>query len=199
MNLSSGGEHVEGDLVVRDGDIAIRRMRDDEDDYLKMVEWRNLDHVRRWWDPDLPPLTLETAIQEYHPETSPESPSVPCIIELDERPIGFIQFYRWISYAEEADLVGIPSDERTYSVDVFLGVEELTGRGIGTRIISLLCDHLTRDHGASSVALTTDVRNVVAQRCYEKAGFRKVKQVLDTDTVDGERALCWLMVREANH
>ena len=30
---------------------------------------------------------------------------------------------------------------------------------------------------------------------YEKAGFSKVRRVLDTDTRDGERVRCWLMER----
>lgn len=71
------------------------------------------------------------------------------------------------------------------------------GRGVGTRVVSLICEHLEREHGASAVALTTETTNARAQRAYEKAGFEKVRRVLDTDTRDGERVWCWLMVRRS--
>jgi len=38
--------------------VVIRRMRDHPDDYALIVDWRNRPHVREWWDPDEPPLTV---------------------------------------------------------------------------------------------------------------------------------------------
>ena len=58
-----------------------------------------------------------------------------------------------------------------------------------------MCRHLENDLGASWIALTTEVTNHRAQRAYEKVGFVKVRQVLDTDTRDGVRVVCWLMER----
>ena len=46
----------------------------------------------------------------------------------------------------------------------------------------------------TSVALLTPVGNDRAHRAYEKAGFRRVRQTLDTDVVNGERRMSWLMV-----
>ncbi len=184
------------ELLTSNQDLAIRRMRDDDEDYALMVGWRNLPHVRRWWDPDLPSMTLELAKEEYGPDTLPDAPSTACIVELEARPVGFIQFYRWSSFADDALEVGIPFDGSTYGIDVFIGDEALVGRGLGTRIVGLLSDYLLDELGGSSVALTTDLENARAIRCYEKAGFRKVKQVLDTDTWQGERTISWLMVKE---
>jgi RimJ/RimL family protein N-acetyltransferase len=48
--------------------------------------------------------------------------------------------------------------------------------------------------GAAAVALATELDNVRAIRAYEKAGFVKQGQVLDTDTKNGERPWCWWMV-----
>ncbi len=183
-------------VLVRDGDLVIRRMRDEADDYNRMVEWTNRPHVRRRWDPDLPTSTLEFIKDEYQPDTVPGAPGTACIIELGDRPVGFIQFYRWSSYAGEAKEVGIPFDERTYGLDVFLGEKDLVDVGVGTRVVTLLSDYLVEKHGASSVALTTDLDNHAAIRCYEKSGFKKVKQVLDLDTYQGERVRAWLMIKQ---
>jgi aminoglycoside 6'-N-acetyltransferase len=182
-----------------DRDLVIRRMRDETDDYKLMVEWRNRPHVRRRWDPDLPTSTLESIREEYRPDTVPGAASTACIVELNERPVGFIQFYRWASYADEASEVGIPFDDRSYGLDVFIGEEDLVGVGIGTRVVTLLSDYLVQEQNASSVSLTTDLDNHIAIRCYEKSGFRKVKQVLDLDTYQGERVWAWLMVKKDKH
>ncbi len=185
-------------VVVANDDLVIRRMADGESDYNRMVEWRNLPHVRRWWDPDLPPLTVEEAKHEYRPDTVPGGPSTACIIELRGTAVGFIQFYRWASYAKEALEVGIPFDDLTYGLDVFIGDPHQIGRGVGTRVVRLISDYLIDELNASSVALTTDLANRAAQRCYEKAGFEKVKEVLDTDTYKGERVRSWLMVKRGH-
>ncbi len=192
---SGGAPSAAPDTVVADDDVAIRRMRDDDDDYRLMVGWRNRPHVRKWWDPDEPPLDLEAAQEEYRPDTLPGAPSTACFIARNGGPVGFIQFYRWSSYADEAREVGIPFDEDTWGVDIFIGEESETGRGIGPKAMDLLCRHLHAAHGASAVALTVDVDNEVAIRSYRKAGFEQIKQVLDTDTRGGERVRSWLMVR----
>jgi aminoglycoside 6'-N-acetyltransferase len=186
---------MESDVVATKDGLTVRRMRDVADDYELMVRWRNRPHVRHWWDPDLPPLTLASARDEYRPDTRPDSDSTACIVELHGRPIGFMQFYRWASYADEANEVGIPFDDRTWGVDVFIGEPAEVGRGLGTRMVDLLCEHLEAERAASSIALTTELTNAAAIRCYEKAGFKKVAEVLDTDTRDGERTRDWLMVR----
>lgn len=188
---------MDADLIVETGDLVIRRMRDADDDYELMVRWRNRPHVRRWWDFDLDPLTMETARQEYRPDTVPGAASTACIVEVHGRPIGFVQFYLWSSYADEAREVGIPFDDRAWGVDVFIGEPDQVGHGLGTRMIDLLCEYLERRLHASSVALTTALDNAAAIRCYEKAGFAKRGEVLDTDTRYGERIKSWLMVRGA--
>ncbi len=184
------------ETIVQDADLVIRRMRDDNADYQLIVRWRNMPHVRRWWDPDRPTTTIDSAIDEYRADARGTTPSTVCIIERSGEPLGLIQFYRWVSYADEAADVGITFDDQTWGLDVFIGEADQIHRGIGTRVVNMLSDYLVEELGASSVALTTDVLNHAAQRCYEKAGFEKVKQVLDTDTYQGERVLSWLMVRE---
>ena len=185
-------------MIVGHGDLVIRRMKDEDSEYELMVEWRNRPHVRRRWDPDHPPMTVASARDEYQPDTVPGAPGTACIVELDQRPLGFIQFYRWKSFADEAKEVGIPFDDHTYGLDIFIGEPDLVDQGTGTRIVTMLSDHLINEFHASSVALTVDKDNERAIRCYEKSGFVKTKEVLDTDTYQGERVRSWLMVKEAD-
>jgi aminoglycoside 6'-N-acetyltransferase len=186
---------MSGSVLATDRDLVIRRMLDSDDDYALMVAWRNSPHVRNWWDPDLPELTMESARDEYQPDTRDGSDSTACMVELDGRPVAFMQFYSWASYADEAREVGIPFDDGVWGIDVFIGEPDETGRGLGTRMMNLLCDYLERERGAISIALTTELTNARAIRCYEKAGFEKVRQVIDLDTRNGERTRDWLMIR----
>ena len=184
-----------GATLVAQGDLVIRRMIDGHGDYELMVRWRNSPHVRYWWDPDLPALTLDSARDEYRPDTGPDSPTTACIVELDGAPVGFMQFYRWAAYADEAAEVGIPFDDGVWGVDVFIGETDLVGRGLGTRMMIALCEYLETERDARSIALTTELTNAAAIRCYEKAGFAKIREVRDLDTRDGERTRDWLMIR----
>lgn len=170
-------------------------MRDEEDDYRLLVRWRAEPHVHAWWDPDDPPPTLDEVIDRYGPRAREEDGVTGCIIEVDDRPAGYLQYYRWSPHVQAEPTIDVRPDEHTYGLDIHIGEPDLIDRGLGSRAVSLLCRYLEVDLGASWIALTTEVENHRAQRAYEKAGFRKVRRVLDTDTRGGERVVCWLMER----
>ncbi len=173
-------------------------MRDDPDDYALMVGWRNQPHVAEWWeaDDDPTPTTLERVIAHFGPRVDEGSGATSCLIELDGRPVGYMQFYRWGSYAEEVRRMGLELRQEAFGIDIFVGEVELAGRGIGSRSVDLLTRFLFEERDASQVAIVTAVDNHRAQRSYENAGFRKIGVVLDTDVRDGERVRSWLMTRE---
>jgi aminoglycoside 6'-N-acetyltransferase len=182
-------------VIATDVDLRIREMRDEQADYDLISRWRSEPHVHEWWDPDDPPLTPEGAVQQYGPRVRGEEPTTACIVELEGLPIGYLQFYRWRPWAEAEEELDIGADPDTFGIDLFIGDPELIGRGIGARLVELACRHIETNLGASWIALTTEIANERAQRAYEKAGFVKVREVLDTDTRGGERVRCWLMER----
>jgi len=177
------------------GDLAIRLLRNEPADIGALVRWRAQPHVHQWWDPDEDAPDYDEVAAKYGSLTHPSSKTTPCIIELDGRPIGYLQFYKWCSWADAALECGIDFDDDTYGLDVLLGEPELIGRGVGSRAVALAAAYLETERAASWVSLTTEETNVRAQRAYEKAGFVKVRTVLDTDTREGERVRAWLMER----
>jgi aminoglycoside 6'-N-acetyltransferase len=181
--------------LARDGDLAIRTMNDTPDDYRLIARWRAEPHVHEWWDPDEPPPDPEEAAAQYGARARGEEPTTACIVELGGRPIGYLQFYRWLSWPEGSAELDVRADPDTFGIDLFIGDPDLVGIGLGTRLVDLACGYLERDLQASWIALTTEATNERAQCAYEKAGFRKIRKVLDIDTRDGERVLCWLMER----
>jgi aminoglycoside 6'-N-acetyltransferase len=182
--------------LVADGGLSLRRMRDDASDYELIVRWRAMPHVHEWWDPDDPAPDMAEVLRHYRPKTDPEHSTTGCIIQLGTDPIGYLQFYRWADWTHEPPREGemeIPLADDPWGIDLYIGEPDLVGRGLGTRAVSLMCRYLRESRGVRTVMLTTELGNLRAQAAYERAGFRKVRQVLDTDTRDGERVWCWLM------
>jgi len=184
------------DVIVADGDVVIRRMRDHPDDYELVVDWRNRPHVREWWDPDDPPLTLDGAIEELRPLTRPGDSNTACIIEFDGAPIGYLQCYPWDEEQAYLTEVGIMVPAGAWGLDIFIGERSLVDRGIGSRTVRLISDHLFAEHDASAVALATETGNHRAQAAYVRAGMRIVEHFLDTDTRQGQRVESVLMLRD---
>jgi RimJ/RimL family protein N-acetyltransferase len=184
------------DVIAADGDLVIRRMRDHIEDYERIVAWRNQPHVREWWDPDDPPLTLEAAIEELSAETQPSHPTTACIVEVSGAPAGYVQAYPWDGEKPYLAEVGITLPAGAWGLDIFIGELALIDQGIGSRTVRLLSDHLFSDHAATAVAVMTEAGNSRAQAAYARAGMRSVKRFLDTDLRNGQRVESILMIRD---
>ncbi len=194
MVETGGGATPE--LIARDGALALRRMRDSREDYLLLTGWLNRPHVREWWDPDDPPMTVDTCIAWYRETVDGSTATTSCMVQLHGADIGFVQFYPWSAFADEMTALGLTLPEGGWGVDILIGEESLLNQGIGTRTVSLVCDHLFTEHGALAVGLAVEAINARARRAYEKAGMREVSEFLDTDTRDGVRVRSILMNRD---
>ncbi|MHB8488082.1 MAG: GNAT family N-acetyltransferase [Candidatus Dormibacteria bacterium] len=184
-------------VITADGDLVIRGVRDHPDDLARIVAWRNSPHVREWWDPDDPLLTEAAAVEELGLRAGGDHETTSCIIELAGAPVGYIQCYPWD--AEEAYLaeIGLSLPQGSWGLDVFIGDHLLAGRGIGSRAVSLLSDHLFTEESAAAVALITEVSNARAQAAYVHAGMRvSGGPFRDTDRRDGQPVESILMIRD---
>jgi aminoglycoside 6'-N-acetyltransferase len=184
------------DVIAADGDLVIRRMRDHIEDYERIVAWRNQPHVRQWWDPDDPPLTLEAAIEELRAETQPAHRTTACIIEVSGVPAGYLQFYPWDGEKRYLEEVGITLPDGAWGLDILIGEPALIDQGIGSRTVRLLSDHLFSEHAATAVALVTEAGNSRAQAAYARAGMRSVERFMDTDLRNGQRVESIVMIRD---
>ena len=185
------------DVIASDGELVIRRARDHADDHARIVAWRNSPHVREWWDPDERPLTPEAAQEEFAENLHEEHPTIACIIELAGEPVGFIQFYPWDAEATYLAEIGLTVPQGSWGLDIFIGDPGLAGRGIGSRAVRMLSDHLFAAESATAVALITEATNARAHAAYRRAGMHvSGEPFLDTDTRDGQRVESILMIRD---
>jgi aminoglycoside 6'-N-acetyltransferase len=175
-------------------DIAIRRMRDDDEDHALMAKWLSDERVLEFYEGRDRPHDIEAICQKYDLRALGEGRVVLCILIYEGQPIGYIQFYPVSEH--EAPEYGIQSIEGIYGVDLFIGEPAYWNRGIGTRALSALLKYLFNEAGALWVVIDPQVTNYRAIRSYEKCGFKKVKILPRHELHEGEYHDCWLMVAE---
>jgi aminoglycoside 6'-N-acetyltransferase len=156
-----------------------------------MYEWLRREHVRRWWDER---ESYEDVARHYLPAIEGRKPSDLYLILLDGRPVGFIQTYLVADYPDFAALVGLGAG--VAGVDLFLGEEELTGKGLGTEVLRAFVRDVVFAEAATTACIADpDVRNTASLRAFEKAGFRRVGEFLEPE--DGEQHALVRLDREA--
>jgi aminoglycoside 6'-N-acetyltransferase len=183
------------DQVLREGDLEIRRLRNERPDLELMARWLSDERILEFYGGRDDPLDLDGVIEHYVRRAGPDALTVGCIIELEDRPIGYVQFYAWVNWPEEVRAMGVEPDD-AWGIDLFIGETDVWGRGIGTRVVDVVSRHLFERCGARVVTLDPLMTNGRAIRSYEKAGYRKVRIVKDTEAHEGEIRDLWLMVRE---
>lgn len=136
-----------------------------DEDMPMLAGWLAAPHVAAWWGD--PQQELE-AIRGHLDSISVE----PFIIELDGRPIGYIQSYD--PHLEE-DHPYQDQPTGTLGIDPFIGEPDLVGIGHGPRLLEEFVE-LLFEEGAPRVIIDPDPANTAAIRAYEKAGFRPIGQ-----------------------
>ncbi|WP_435369165.1 GNAT family N-acetyltransferase [Priestia megaterium] len=80
-----------------------------------------------------------------------------------------------------------------YGTDQFIGEIDYWDKGIGTRLMKLMIDHLMYKKHSEKIVLDPQAWNQRAIACYEKCGFKKVKYLPKHEYHEGELRDCWLM------
>jgi RimJ/RimL family protein N-acetyltransferase len=150
-------------------------------------DWLQRRHVAEWWSPA---SSFEQVVAEFAPLTQPGHRDRGYIALDGSREIGYIQ-----SYVVKDCGDGWWEDEQdpgARGIDQFLADEPALGRGVGTEMVRAFVTRLFQDPAVTRVQVDPEPHNERAIRCYEKAGFHRVRQV---DTPDG-RALLMICTRE---
>jgi aminoglycoside 6'-N-acetyltransferase len=174
------------------GNLSFRPV-DGDDDVARLVTWLRDPEVGAWWHGVTE--TYDERFVHAHVLGVDESYVTKAIVELDGRPIGFQQ---WYPLAGEPDVLaeyGLWVDDAAFGIDQFVGESTLHGQGIGTRQVRAVVDWLVGPDGPGARRVFTDpvVENLRAVRCYEKAGFRKLRVLPGHEHLDGEPRDSWLM------
>ena len=130
------------------------------DDLPLLSAWLERPHVAEWWD------DVQDKVAEIR-EAMAQASTQPFIVELDGRPIGYIQCYD--PHLEE-DHPYRDQPKGTLGIEQFIGEPELVGIGHGSRLVAAFVEGLFRG-GAPRVIIDPDPKNGRAIRAYRTAGF----------------------------
>ncbi len=133
--------------------------------------WLSKPHVRRWWgDPDEQLEQLLSSSTGCHQS----------IIIADEIPVGYIQWEQ--PSREELDAAGLGEiPEQALDIDIAIGDINYVGCGVGPRAIALVIEMESSNRSIPMIMMATSTENTVAQRAFEKAGFRRIREFDDPE------------------
>jgi RimJ/RimL family protein N-acetyltransferase len=135
-------------------------------------EWLKRPHVAEWWDDQ---RDLESILRTFGDSAMIRM----YLVCMDQEPIGYIQAYRLMGgdpawWTEE-------TDPGARGIDQFLANAEQLGQGLGSSMVRQFVESLFADPAVAVVQADPSLRNRRAIRAYEKAGFRRVRQVVTPD------------------
>ena len=142
-------------------------------DFLVMAKWLSNQKVLEFYEE--PSSNLERVIKKFGPRVEGKHDVTPCIIELKNKPIGYIQYYQ----IKESELKrhGYLANQRIYGIDLFIGETYLWGKGIGTSAIRMMLHDLSTNKNASKVFLEVKKENGRAISSYKKCGFKETRDL----------------------
>ena len=122
-----------------------------------------------WWRED---PALEAVEARYGPCIDGGDPTELFIAELDGRPVGMVQRYLLADYPTWSDALRV---DDAAGIDYLIGIEELTGMGLGGRIIGEFTNlTFERYQDIAQIAVGVQQSNRASWRALDKAGFTRV-------------------------
>lgn len=130
-----------------------------------LTRWLQAPHVRAFWDDG---ERDEAAVAASY--GLPDSEMSELLMRVDGQPVGFLQTEE-VGAGHEFAPWAAPLGE-SWALDLLIGEEDRTGRGLGPALIRAFADHWQAQRpGLRRLVIDPDERNVRARRAYEKAGF----------------------------
>jgi aminoglycoside 6'-N-acetyltransferase len=149
--------------------IEFRPLR--KDDLPLVRDWLEREHVRKWWRD-----SLDESIAEYEKAIDGLDPSAHYLIVLDGRPVGMIETYLVSDHPDWEQIVRV--GEGVAGVDLLIGEEDLTGRGLGPRVLETFAEEVVFANDATLACVAAvDEANRRSWRAFERAGFHYVRDV----------------------
>lgn len=182
MTATRGAPHYStGPYPRRDPLVAVTQLPDGTAFSLRPVDpaadlervhgWMNDPEVARFWEMAQP----TEQIGAYLHQQVASGHSTPFLGCLDGEPMSYWELYR-------ADLDPIAdhytSRPRDAGVHLLLGPSRFRGRGLGASLLRAVSDwQLSVEPYAARVVAEPDVRNERSVRAFERAGFRKLREL----------------------
>lgn len=172
-------------MLFQNGNLKVRKL-EEKDNHL-LVKWLSDPSVLEFYEGRDNPFDLDRVNKTFYVSVDDR---VKCIVEFENEPIGYIQFYQ---LDDEAKTEYGCIEGNIYGTDQFIGEVKYWNKGIGTLLVASMVKYLVENKEASRVIMDPQTRNMRAIKCYENCNFRKVKILPKHELHEGEYQDCWLM------
>lgn len=153
--------------------VAFRPMQDS--DITTLARWVKTPAVAEWWR-DEAAMSLAELAQKMAPRILHEEKVSPFIFSLNGEDAGYIQSYLIDDWPESGAMHDVPG---AVGVDILIGEEHWLHKGHGAQVLTDFMErYVFDDPTVRTCVIDPEVINVIAIRAYEKAGFRRVKDVV---------------------
>ena len=163
--------------------ITSRLMEDTMEDYTAMRSWFLEPELKQWvWcdEKDEIDVPLERIIEKYGSRVKSLTDVFPYFILRDGESIGFIQYY-----IHDAETIGL---------DMWIGTMQERSRGYGSEALRQMVELIHEKHPqVKELFIDPEVDNIRAIKCYQKAGFQPVEEIVDDE---GDKCLLMKIVFE---
>jgi RimJ/RimL family protein N-acetyltransferase len=129
-----------------------------------VAQWLTRPHVAEWW---VGPIGLEPGLRQV-------------LVVLDGKAIGYFQSYQAAACHTDGWWLDV-TDPGVFGIDQFLADAAKLGQGLGTQLVRAFVAELFADPRVTRVQVDPSPLNTRAIRCYEKAGFRRVREIVTPD------------------
>ena len=150
-----------------------------ESDLPMLHDWLSRPHIVEWWGGEDEKPSLAEVREHYLPRVLAEENVTPYIAMFGDEPIGYAQSY--VALGSGDGWWEDETDPGVRGIDQFLCNPEQLSKGLGTRLVVALVQLLFSDARVTKIQTDPSPTNVRAIRCYEKAGFRRVRSILTPD------------------
>ncbi|MGK7378017.1 GNAT family N-acetyltransferase [Planococcus sp. 1R117A] len=174
-------------MLIQNEKMIIRKLQ--EADKEVMVKWLTDPEVLKYYEGRDNPHDLEKVDRHFYRQ---EDETTRCIVEYEEKAIGFIQFYP-LDQQDRMEYGYWNPEEIIYGTDQFIGEVDYWGKGLGKLLVNLIKEYLLSEKQANVLVMDPEVWNERAIGCYEKCGFKKIKFLPAHELHEGEMKDCWLM------
>jgi RimJ/RimL family protein N-acetyltransferase len=171
-------DNMKDDLILNDGNVTLRRLKNIESDYKLLEKWYQEEEVYSHFEQRI--LNYEEIVKKYYPRTLKDAKVPVYMIEYDQVPVGIIQ-YQLINKENQA-LYKI-KNINSYEVDIFIGELNLHNKGIGKKSVESMSNYLFKEKSAELVVMCPLRDNLNAIKCYEKVGFKIDGEFATEDTI----------------
>jgi aminoglycoside 6'-N-acetyltransferase len=173
--------------LFQNGVIGIRKMEDSIADYKPMAKWLSSEEVLDYYEGRSNAFDLEKVIKKFAPRAKGEEAVVPCLIEHNQRVVGYIQYFPIEpSGYDVGDYINMKNYRSPYGMDLFIGETDHWNKGIGTIAVRSLISYLFNNKSSDIVFIDPQTWNKRAIRCYEKSGFIPMLVIKNREMHDEE-------------